>query len=107
MTEDDLYTGERSNSVGFNYNLFKLKTQDFVLFKVKEQLNRIINVENVLLVADDLAYVPFLQDLQNKGVEVVVFQYSENSGSMMYHKFNWADIVYPLALAMSLDRYEL
>jgi len=76
MTEHDLLTGERSSSVGCNYNLFKLKTDDFVWFKVKETLNRIINVENILLVADDVAYVPFLQDLQNRGVEVVVFQYS-------------------------------
>jgi hypothetical protein len=107
MTEHDFFMGEKSNSVGCSYNLFKLKTQNIVSFKVEEQLNRIINVENVLLVADDFAYVPYLQDLENRGVEVIVFQHSENSGSRMYHKFKWADITYPLALAMGLERHEL
>jgi hypothetical protein len=107
ITEDDFLIGESSSSVGCNYNLFKLKTQDFVWFQVKEQLNRIINVENVFLVADDYAYVPYLHDLENRGVEVIVFQHSENSGSRMYHGFKWANITYPLALAMGLKRYEL
>jgi hypothetical protein len=84
-----------------------LKTQNIVSFKVEEQLNRIINVENVLLVADDFAYVPYLQELKNRGVEVVVFQHSENFGSRMYHGFKWADITYPLALAMGLGEHEL
>lgn len=107
MTEDDFLMEERLNSVERNYNLYKLKTQDIVLFKVEKQLNRIINVENVLLVADDFAYVPYLKDLRNKGVEVVVFHHSENFGSKMYHTFKWADIVYPLALAMGLKQHEL
>jgi hypothetical protein len=107
ITEDDFFRGERSSSVGCGYNLFKLKTQDLVSFKVEEQLNRIINVENVLLVADDYAYVPYLHELRNRGVEVIVFQNSENSGSSMYHGFQWADIAYPLALSMGLEKYEL
>lgn len=107
ITEDDFLMEERLNSVERNYNLYKLKTQDIVSFKVEKQLNRIINVENVLLVADDFAYVPYLQELKNKGVEVVVFHHSENFGSRMYHTFNWADIVYPLALAMGLKQHEL
>ena len=107
ITKDDLFTGKESNSVGRNYNLFKLKTQDIVLFKVVEQLDRIINVENVMLVADDFAYVPYLEDLQDKGVQVVLFQHSENSGSRMFHRFEWANIVYPLALAMGLKQHEL
>lgn len=107
MTEDDFFMEERSNSVGHSCNLFKLKTPNIVSFKVEEQLNRIINVENVLLVADDFAYVPYLQNLKSRGVEVIVFQHSENFGSRMHHEFNWADITYPLALAMGLERHEL
>ena len=107
MTKYDLFAGEEPNPVGRNYNLFKLKTPDIVLFKVIEQLNRIINVENVFLVADDFAYVPYLQHLKDKGVQVVLFHHSENSGSRMSHEFKWADIVYPLALAMGLNKHEL
>lgn len=107
VEEEDFLMGERSSSVGSNYNLFKLKTQDIVFFKVSDQLERIVNVENVLLVADDFAYVPYLQNLKDKGIEIIVFQNSENSGSRMHHRFKWADIVYPLALAMGLDGHEL
>ena len=107
ITEDDCFREKSSRSVGCGYNLFKLKTQDIVYFKVEEQLNRIINVENVLLVADDYAYVPYLDELQNRGVEVIVFHNSENSGSRMYHGFKWADILYPLALSMGLESFEL
>ncbi len=107
ITKDDLFTGKESNYVGRNYNLFKLKTQDIVLFKVVEQLDRIINVENVMLVADDFGYVPYLQALEDKGVQVVLFHHSENSGSRMSHEFKWANIVYPLALAMGLQEHEL
>jgi len=103
----DILMGKRPKFVGSNYNLFKLKTQDFILFKVKDQLERIVNVEHVFLVADDFAYVPYLQDLKEKGVEIIVFQNSENSGSRMHHRFNWADVTYPLALAMGLDQHEL
>lgn len=107
ITENDFLMEERLNFVGRDYNLYKLKTQDIVSFKVEKQLSRIINVENVLLVADDFAYVPYLQELKNKGVEIVVFHHSENFGSRMYHRFKWADITYPLALAMGLEEHEL
>ncbi len=104
--EYDLSTGEKS-TVGSSYNLFKLKTKDFVYFKVKNQVERIINVEHVFLVADDFAYVPYLQELEDRGVEIIIFQNSENADSRMYHKFKWANISYPIALAMGLEQYEL
>lgn len=88
-------------------NLFKMKTQDLLCFKVEEQLDRIVSVEHVFLVADDFAYVPYLQALKDKGVEIIVFQNSENAGSRMYHRFTWADVVYPLALATGLEQHEL
>jgi hypothetical protein len=102
----NLLTGEIL-TVGLNYNLFKLKTQDFVCFKVEKHIERIINTENVFLVADDFLYVPYLQKLDNRGLEMIIFQNSENAGTRMYHKFNWADITYPLALAMGLNQHEL
>ena len=107
ITEDDFLRGETLNIVGCGYNLFKLKTEELICFKVEEQLERIINVENVLLIADDCAYVPYLRELQRRGVEVVLFQNSEDSGSRMYHGFKWIDIAYPLALSMGLTADEL
>ncbi|MEH2376541.1 hypothetical protein [Nostoc sp.] len=107
VEEGDLFIDDNSSFVGSNCNLFKLKTQDFILFKVVEQLERIINVEYVFLVADDVGYNPYLQDLKDRGAEIIVFQNSENSGSRMFHNFNWADISYPLALAMGLNQHEL
>lgn len=107
ITKDDFLRGETSSIVGCGYNLFKLKTEELICFKVEEQLERIINVENVLLIADDYAYVPYLRELQQRGVEVILFQNSENSGSRMYHGFKWIDIAYPLALSMGLTNDEL
>lgn len=103
----DPFSEEVSDYVGHDYNLFKLKTKEIVSFKVEEQLERIINVENVILVADDIAYVPFLETLKEKGVEITLVHNSENSGSRMYHHFKWANIVYPLGLAMGLKQHEL
>lgn len=103
----DPFSEEVSDYVGNNYNLFKLKTKEIVSFKVEEQLERIINVDNVILVADDIAYVPFLETLKEKGVEIILAHNSENAGSRMYHKFKWADIAYPLGLAMGLKQHEL
>jgi hypothetical protein len=105
--EFDYYGNEESNYIGHNYNLFKLKTDKIVSFKVQEQLERIINVENVLLIADDITYVSYLNELKDRGVEVIVFQDSEDEGSRMFHKFKWAKITYPLALSMGLSQYEL
>lgn len=107
MFEFDSYGNEESNYVRHNYNLFKLKTDKIVSFKVQEQLERIINVENVLLIADDITYVPYLNELKDRGVEVIIFQDSENEGSRMFHKFKWAKMAYPLALSMGLSEYEL
>ncbi|NMG07681.1 hypothetical protein [Brasilonema sp. UFV-L1] len=107
ITEHGFFMGDMSESVGRNYNLYKQKTGDFVLFKVEELLHRIINVDNILLVADDFGYVPYLQDLKERGVEILIFQCSENSGSRMYHQFKWANVIYPLGLAMGLKEYEL
>ncbi len=104
--EYDLWTGEKL-TVGSNYNLYKLKTQDFVCVKVENQVDRIIDIEHVFLVADDFVYVPYLEKLEDRGVEIIVFQNSEDAGSRMHHEFNWADVTYPLALAMGLDKNEL
>jgi hypothetical protein len=52
----------------------------------------IVNVEYVFFVADDFAYVPCLQALKDKGLEIIVFQRSENAGSRMYCRYNWANI---------------
>jgi hypothetical protein len=107
IDENDFMMDQGVSSVGSRYNLFKMKTQDLLCFKVEEQLERIVSVEHVFLVADDFAYIPYLQALKDKGVEIIVFQNSENAGSRMYHRFTWADVVYPLALATGLEQHEL
>jgi hypothetical protein len=41
---------------------------------MEQQLERIINTENVLVVADDLVYVPYLVELEKRGMTVTVAQ---------------------------------
>jgi hypothetical protein len=102
----NLLTGEILDT-SLSYNLFKTRTQDLVFLEVEKQIERIINTENIFLVADDIVYTSYLQQLKDRDMDVIIFQNSENAGTRMHHKFNWANITYPIALSMGLAQYEL
>ena len=107
LTVYDYMNGEIEKSVGSQYNLYKMKTGDFVSFKIEEQLKRLINTENVILVADDPAYVPYLNILKNRGIEIKIIKMKGDFGSIMQHQFLYADIMYPIGIAIGLEKYEL
>ena len=107
LTVYDYMNGEIEKSVGSKYNLYKMKTDDFVSFKIEEQLERLINTENILLVADDPAYVPYLDILKDRGIEIKIIKMKGDFGSIMHHKFRYADVMYPIGIAIGLEKYEL
>ncbi len=107
LEEFSLLMGEKPTLVGANYNLFKSKVDDIIFFRVQDQIDRIINTENIVLVADDFAYTPYLKSLQEIGLKIVVIQNSEDCGSQMHHCFKWLDIAYPIGLSMGLEHFEL
>ncbi len=107
LTVNDFLNGEVEKLVGKHYNLYKFKTDDLISFKIEEQLNRLINTENVLLVADDPAYIPYLEELKEKGIEIKIAQMKGDFGSRMHHKFKYVDIMYPIGISIGLERFEL
>lgn len=107
LTVNDFLNGEVEKFVGKQYNLYKSQTDDLVSFKIEEQLNRLINTENVLLVADDPAYIPYLEKLKEKGIEIKIAQMKGDYGSRMHHKFRYADIMYQIGISIGLEKFEL
>lgn len=96
----------KTNS-GNQVKLFVNKTNEIIGFEVLEQLNRLINNDNIILVADDKVYENALKEHKNKGVEIIVVMLNEHDGSQMRIQFNWGDILYPLGMSIGLESYEL
>ena len=74
---------------------------------MEQELDRIINTENVLLVADDVTYIPYLSKLKDRGLTVTVAQLKGDFGSQMYHSSPYLDIMYPIGLCIGLEQDEL
>jgi hypothetical protein len=81
-------------------------TDQFVSFEMLEHLERLINTENIILVSNEVLFDVELKKLSDKGVEVTMVLYSSHEGRNIYAKQKWGDIMYPLALAMGLQRHE-
>ena len=82
-------------------------TEEFVWSEVMEYLERVINTENVILVADDPIYQFELTPLKEKGVDISLVKFSGNNDSRFYIEgYKWGDIIYPIAQAMGLNDYE-
>lgn len=92
---------------GNQVKVFINKTNEIISFEVLEQLDRLINNDNIILVADDQVYQIELETYKNNGKEIIVVMFNEHNGSNMLVKFNWGDIMYPLGIALGLERYEL
>jgi hypothetical protein len=83
------------------------ETDEFVNFEILEYLERTINNENIILVADDQLYESCLNDYKELGVEVTLVQFSSSEGRQMYTKHYWGDITYPIGRAVGLEALEL
>lgn len=92
---------------GNQVKVFLNKTNALIAFEVLEQLERLINTENIILVADDKIYENALNELKGRGVEIIVVMLSEHEGSRMLIKSSWDDILYPLGISIGLENYEL
>lgn len=81
-------------------------TNDFVCFEVIGHLERIVNTENIIFIADDMAYTPILNDLLQKGIDIILVMYSENDGGNMFTNHKWGMIDYPIAVSLGLKRID-
>jgi hypothetical protein len=100
-TLENLINNNSVDIIGKGYNLYKLKTDEIISFKIEEQLNRLVNTENVLLVADDPAYVPYLDALKKKDIEIKILK--TRFSSLMPSKFKYQYITYPISDAIMIN----
>jgi len=92
---------------GVECKLIVEETCEFVNFEILECLERTINNENIILVADDQLYENCLNDYKEQGVEVTLVQFKSSEGRQMYTKHYWGDITYPIGRAVGLEAFEL
>lgn len=97
--------GINSSSTSVSFTIYK--SGEVICFQVMEQLKRTINAENVILVADDVAYEGELNDLAQKGINLIVLKQRSDDGSRMYTTHRWGDIVYSLGRSIGLEGYEI
>jgi hypothetical protein len=90
---------------GVRLSIFK--SAEIVSFEILDHLDRIINTENILLVADDIIYEPPLNRLKDEGTDVILIKMKTALGGNLYTQHQWGDISYPLGLAMGLKQHEL
>lgn len=83
------------------------KTNRIISFCILEYLERVINTENIILVANDRAYEKPLQDLKDEGTDVIIVKLPTDLGGDIFTKHRWGDICYPLGIALGLERHEL
>lgn len=91
---------------GDEVNVFLTKSNNLIAFQILEQLERIINSENIVLVADDITYLNELIEHKEKGADIILVRYHEDDESKMIVGFRWGDVVYPLAASLGLERNE-
>ena len=86
--------------------IYNHETNGFIYQKVEEHFERILNLENIILVADDILYEPILHDLKDNGIDVILVKFAEDRDSRMFADYRWGDIIYSVAKAMGLSQYE-
>lgn len=90
-----------------NLEIRIVKFSNNISFQLMQHLQRIINAENVMLVADDAAYEKELNALKDKGVELIILKQRTSEGSRMFTAHPWQDIAYALGRSIGLEGYEI
>lgn len=102
-SSNQTFSTENGNQV----RTFINKTDEIIAFEVIEQMERLINNDNLILVADDIIYENELNRFKDKGIEIILVKLSENNESNMFVQYRWGDIMYPLGIAIGLEKYEI
>jgi hypothetical protein len=108
-TKDADNIAHNSNIVtddGVNVKVYTDVTDGIVSFEIQDHLERIINTENVMLASNDMRLEGQLNCLRERGVDVTLILYSTDEGRDIFTKHLWGDIIYSLAAALGLSRYE-
>ncbi|MCF2218321.1 hypothetical protein H9Q08_03285 [Chryseobacterium sp. PS-8] len=89
-------------------NIFINHTKKLVAFEVMENIDRFKQSDNIILIANDIIYEHFLEnlDVDTKSIIVARLKIDERPNEM-YEKYRWQDISYPIGLALGLQSFEL
>lgn len=91
---------------GNQIRIFINRTNEIIAMEVIEQIEKLVNNDNLILVADDLIYESELNRFRDAGFEMILVKMHGDAGSMIVH-YKWGDIMYPIGIAMGLEEYEL
>ncbi|KFF06001.1 hypothetical protein B0A68_12025 [Flavobacterium reichenbachii] len=83
------------------------KTNEIIAFEICEELDRLIDNDNIVLVASDQIYEHELSQLKSKGYDMIIVRSNYHDGSDMYSEFRWGDVTLAIGLAFGLERHEL
>lgn len=100
--DDNFETSEPSTNIFINH------TKKLVAFEVMENIDRFKQSDNIILIANDIIYEHFLEnlDVDTKSIIVARLKIDERPNEM-YVKYRWQDISYPIGLALGLKSFEL
>jgi hypothetical protein len=114
----DSFDLESIVNIDYSANIFKTdnenqvrtfinKINEIIAFEVIEQLERLTNNDNIILVADDVIYENELNKYKDSGIEMILVKLHENNESNMFVAYQWGDIMYPLGISIGLEKHEL
>ena len=87
--------------------LFINKTDEIIAFEVLDQIERLVNNDNLILVADDIVYESELNRFKESGIEMTLVRSNDKTENKMTVHFKWGDITYPIGFALGLERHEI
>ncbi|MCF6211839.1 MAG: hypothetical protein L3K24_14450 [Gammaproteobacteria bacterium] len=110
-SDSDSINAKRSNirfltDGGVVGKIFIDTTDEFVWIEIVNHMKRIINTENIILVADDIVYEQQLNEMKEKMIDVTLVQLNTDAGRRMFTEHKWGDITFPIAKSIGLGRYE-
>lgn len=102
----------RKNSFYINeqipVKIFINYSNELVCFQVMDDINRFKKSNNIILVANDIAYERFLKDLEKEVEEIIIMRLKINERpNEMFVNYKWGDISHPIGLSMGLEPFEL
>ncbi|MGK0273228.1 MAG: hypothetical protein ACI88H_003907 [Cocleimonas sp.] len=100
VTGNIIMSNETENRIYFH------ETNGFICQDIEEYFAKILNLENIIFVADDVIYEPILHELTDMNIDVILVMHSELGGNNMFTGYRWGSIYYPIAQAMGLGQYE-
>ncbi|WP_341904776.1 hypothetical protein [Fluviicola taffensis] len=96
-----------NTSNGNQVRTFINRTNEIIAFEVIEQIERLVNNHNLILVADDIIYESELNRFKDNGTEMILIKMNGDCGSNMFVHYKWGDIMYSIGIAIGLEKHEL